>query len=378
MNSCPACQGLPEILPCRGYCINVMKGCLAFHAELSDSWNKFIDHLGLLADRLIGPFDIEAVVDPIGVKISDAIMNFQNSGYEVTGKVFEDCGRPRLQKRQVNSYGYAYGSSSRSRGNYRKNNKDKDEDTQMKKLIREIRSSLNDTREFWTKLPYALCKDNQDEASKVRGGYARSRYDRQFFRNEDQCWNGHDAGRYTNAIVSDGLMNQDRNPEVRVDISRPDVDINEQILALKLITKKLESAHNGHDVEWPSTSNLQEPYVETEGSGAAGCYDDEDCYQDEYNYYYEGSGSGEDTDEKPQQPAKVSPQKEELDVDEDENWPPWVTAKPEDSNDIVMVDEQQKPQVSSNSNSQNTPISRPSFNKSHKSVVTQTVKIPRL
>ena len=51
---------------------------------------------------------------------------------------------------------------------------------------------------------------------------------------------------------------------------------------------------------------MQEPYVETEGSGAAGCYDDEDCYQDEYSYYYEGSGSGEDSDEKPQQPAKVS------------------------------------------------------------------------
>jgi hypothetical protein len=61
------------------------------------------DNLGLLADRLIGPFDIEAVVDPIGVKISDAIMNFQNSGYEVTSKVFEDCGRPRLQKRQVHT-----------------------------------------------------------------------------------------------------------------------------------------------------------------------------------------------------------------------------------------------------------------------------------
>ena len=66
------------------------------------------DNLGLLADRLIGPFDIEAVVDPIGVKISDAIMNFQNSGYEVTSKVFEDCGRPRLQKRQVNILLFAY------------------------------------------------------------------------------------------------------------------------------------------------------------------------------------------------------------------------------------------------------------------------------
>ena len=50
----------------------------------------------------MGPFDIEDVVDPIGVKISDAIMNFQNSGYDVTTKVFKDCGIPRIQKRQVN------------------------------------------------------------------------------------------------------------------------------------------------------------------------------------------------------------------------------------------------------------------------------------
>ena len=72
-----------------------------FFRNLKKYLSFFPDNLGLLADRLIGIFDIEAVVEPIGVKISDAIMNFQNSGYEVTGKVFEDCGRPRLQKRQV-------------------------------------------------------------------------------------------------------------------------------------------------------------------------------------------------------------------------------------------------------------------------------------
>ena len=57
-----------------------------------------------MADRLTGPFDIEDVVDPIGVKISDAIMNFQNSGYDVTTKVFADCGQPRIQKREVENY----------------------------------------------------------------------------------------------------------------------------------------------------------------------------------------------------------------------------------------------------------------------------------
>jgi hypothetical protein len=40
-----------------------------------------------VGERLIGPFNIEAVVEPIDIKISDAIMNFQESGYEVTQKV---------------------------------------------------------------------------------------------------------------------------------------------------------------------------------------------------------------------------------------------------------------------------------------------------
>ena len=57
--------------------------------------------------------------------------------------------------------------------------------------------------------------------------------------------------------MADGLAYQDRNPEVRVDINRPDVDINEQIFALKLITKKLESAHKGQNVNWPSTSSCK-------------------------------------------------------------------------------------------------------------------------
>ena len=87
-----------------------------------------------------------------------------------------------IQIFQVNSYGYAYGSS-RSRGNqYQRKQNEADDDTQLKKLIREIRSSLNDTREFWSKLPYSLCKEDEVEASKLRGGYGRSRYDRQFFK----------------------------------------------------------------------------------------------------------------------------------------------------------------------------------------------------
>jgi hypothetical protein len=40
-----------------------------------------------VAERLEGPFNIETVVDPIDVKISEAIMNFQEDSTTVTERV---------------------------------------------------------------------------------------------------------------------------------------------------------------------------------------------------------------------------------------------------------------------------------------------------
>ena len=45
------------------------------------------DALLLVADRLEGPFNIERVLDPMDVKISEAIMNFQENAEAVTAKV---------------------------------------------------------------------------------------------------------------------------------------------------------------------------------------------------------------------------------------------------------------------------------------------------
>jgi len=53
--------------------------------------------------------------------------------------------------------------------------------------------------------------------------------------------------------MADGAMNQLSNPEVDVDIRRPNFVANQQILRLKLITNKLNNAHNGLDVDWIDT-----------------------------------------------------------------------------------------------------------------------------
>lgn len=45
------------------------------------------DAMLLVADRLEGPVNIEAVIDPIDIKISDAIMTMQDNSMVVSAKV---------------------------------------------------------------------------------------------------------------------------------------------------------------------------------------------------------------------------------------------------------------------------------------------------
>lgn len=46
-----------------------------------------VDAMEKVTDRLLGPFNIEMVVEPIDIKISEAIMNFQENGPEVSQRV---------------------------------------------------------------------------------------------------------------------------------------------------------------------------------------------------------------------------------------------------------------------------------------------------
>lgn len=49
-----------------------------------------------VADRLLGPFNIAMVVEPIDIKISEAIMSFQEHNQEISQKIFAGCGKPVL------------------------------------------------------------------------------------------------------------------------------------------------------------------------------------------------------------------------------------------------------------------------------------------
>lgn len=56
-----------------------MKGCLSYFSDINAEWDNFVLSMEKISDRLLGPFNIVNVVEPINIKISEAIMNFQVS-----------------------------------------------------------------------------------------------------------------------------------------------------------------------------------------------------------------------------------------------------------------------------------------------------------
>lgn len=60
--------------------------------------------------------------------------------------------------------------------------------------------------------------------------------------------------RYLPEVMGDGLANQINNPEVEVDITKPDMTIRQQIMQLKIMTNRLRGAYGGNDVDFQDAS----------------------------------------------------------------------------------------------------------------------------
>uniref|UniRef100_A0A673MSX4 Glypican-6-like n=1 Tax=Sinocyclocheilus rhinocerous TaxID=307959 RepID=A0A673MSX4_9TELE len=242
---CPYCGGMPGLKPCANYCQNVMRGCLANQADLDPEWNLFIDAMLLVADRLEGPFNIETVMEPIDVKISEAIMTMQDNSMQVSSKVFQGCGHPKAAGVGRSARGISDVFNSRFRPYSPEERPTTAAGTSLDRLVIDIKEKLKESKKFWSSLTDSICAE--DEVTDP---------------DEEQCWNSHTKGRYFPEVVKDGLTNQLNNPEVEVDITRPDTFIRQQIMTLRVMTNKLRNAYNGKDVYFQDSSD------EESGSGS--------------------------------------------------------------------------------------------------------------
>lgn len=60
--------------------------------------------------------------------------------------------------------------------------------------------------------------------------------------------------RYLPEVMADGLANQINNPEVELDITKPDMTIRQQIMQLKIMSNRLKNALDGNDVDFQDAS----------------------------------------------------------------------------------------------------------------------------
>lgn len=70
-----------------GYCLNVMRGCLASMAEIDTHWREFVHSLEGLSARMYGPHDLEQVLLGVHTLLRDAIGHAQKNGQWISAQV---------------------------------------------------------------------------------------------------------------------------------------------------------------------------------------------------------------------------------------------------------------------------------------------------
>ncbi|KAM6178988.1 glypican-1 [Rhynchocyon petersi] len=244
---CAHCLGVPGARPCPDYCRNVLKGCLANQADLDAEWRNLLDSMVLITDKFWGPSGAENVISSVHMWLAEAINALQDNKDTLTAKVIQGCGNPKVNPQGTEP------EEQRRRGTLEP--QEKPPSGALEKLVSEAKIQLRDVQDFWVSLPGTLCSERVAMSSA----------------SDDRCWNGMTKGRYLPEVMGDGLANQINNPEVEVDITKPDMTIRQQIMQLKIMTNRLRSAYGGKDVDFQDASD------DGSGSGSGGGCPDDIC-----------------------------------------------------------------------------------------------------
>lgn len=84
---CSHCSGLTLIKPCAGYCLNVMRGCLASVSELDQSWRRYTSLLEQLTHAMVGHHSLELALLEIRGRVNKALLYAELHGPLITATV---------------------------------------------------------------------------------------------------------------------------------------------------------------------------------------------------------------------------------------------------------------------------------------------------
>ncbi|XP_056464587.1 glypican-5-like [Gadus chalcogrammus] len=250
MHYCPHCQGLTQSQPCMGYCLNVMRGCLASVAEIDPLWRDFVRSLEGLSARMQGPQDLEQVLLGAPMLLHDAVAYAQGNAPYLAAQVHRLCGPQIRTPGQSASSWKPISTPAKERG-----------DT-LAGRRKDFLSSLRQWRAYYGGLADQFCVRELASADSL------------------SCWNGADVVRsYTMRVVGNGIKAQSDNPEVKVKGADP--VISQIIDKLKHVNQLLQ----GKSIpRLGSLDHIETGSGDREGRASGDCDDEDGC---------SGSGGGE-------------------------------------------------------------------------------------
>ncbi|XP_041279344.1 glypican-5 [Onychostruthus taczanowskii] len=258
MQYCPHCQGLTLSKPCLGYCLNILRGCLAGLAEVHLPWQGYIQALEELSGALSGAHGIEHVLLNFHSLIRDALVQARINGPELSEQVNKICGPPVRKPKQ--SPGCSFDQNKDNQGLKMFS---RDSEQTLTNRRKEFLSHLRLYKAFYGGLADQLCGNELAAADGL------------------PCWNGEDVIRsYTHRVVGSGIKAQSANPEVKVKGTDP--VISQIIDKLKHVTQLLQGKSFPKYDKWDLQQTGSGRGVDEQISGD--CDDEDGCG---------GSGSGE-------------------------------------------------------------------------------------
>ncbi|XP_051881871.1 glypican-5a isoform X3 [Pristis pectinata] len=216
MQYCSHCQGWTNRKPCMGYCLNVIRGCLANMAEIDPHWQEYIRSLEELSSGILETYDLEQTLLNLHSLVNDAIMNAQINGPKLSAMVNRACGHPVRKPTQSSDYQSDLYNDKHGLKIIHKENEEP-----LSSRRKEFISSLRLYRTLYGGLADQVCVNDLAASD----GLA--------------CWNGEDVVKsYTRQVVGNGIKAQSNNPEVKVKGTDP--VINQIIDKLKHINQLLQ------------------------------------------------------------------------------------------------------------------------------------------
>ncbi|KAL7385900.1 hypothetical protein ABVT39_001643 [Epinephelus coioides] len=264
---CSHCRGLTLIKPCVGYCLNVMRGCLASVSELDQPWRRYTSLLEQLTHAMAGHHSLELALLGVRGHVNEALLYAQLHGPLITATVDKVCGLSTGEPTSIRPTSPEVTTSSVTSSSLPPSAAPSQPlpEQWMKQLAhlrREFLLYLQRYKSFFAALPEMLC-----EGENVV--------------DDSTCWSGDDVVEsYTGRVVGNGLHAQRQNPEVKVRSPNP---------TLAEVKERLERFNQETQERFPKLGQMEAwdelGSGEIEEGSTTDCDDEDGC---------QASGDGQD------------------------------------------------------------------------------------